>query len=138
MTVEQANRKAAIAVMQAISNRDVETLFRMYSPDARFWQIGKKLSSAGWHTMASAARIAPKVYARIDGPLNLEILSITAEGDRVAVEAESHARLIDGRAYENQYHFLLKFDGDGKVIEFKEYLDTLYAHETLFDGKTDL
>ena len=56
----------------------------------------------------------------------------------MAIEAESHGRLVDGRPYENQYHFLLRFDADNKVVEFKEYLDTLYLFETLFDGKTDL
>jgi uncharacterized protein len=138
MTAEQRNREAALAVMTAISNRDAETLFRMYSPDARFWQVGHKLATAGWHTMEATARLAPRVFARLDGPLNLEILSMTAEGDRVAVEAASHARLVDGQAYENQYHFLLRFGADGKVVEFKEYLDTLYAYETLYGGKTEV
>jgi ketosteroid isomerase-like protein len=68
----------------------------------------------------------------------MTVLSTTAEGDRVAVEAESSGRLVDGRPYENQYHFLLRFDVDGRVLEFKEYLDTLYVFETLYDGKTDL
>jgi ketosteroid isomerase-like protein len=138
MSIEQRNRDAAMAVMNAISERDVETLFRLYSPHARFWQVGSRLASAGWHSMESTGQIASKVYARIDGPLRLRILSMTAEGDRVAVEAESDARLIDGRPYRNQYHFLLRFDPDGRVVEFKEYLDTLYAFETLFDGRTDL
>ena len=27
---------------------------------------------------------------------------------------------------------------DGKIIEFREYWDTLYAFETMFEGKTEL
>jgi ketosteroid isomerase-like protein len=138
MSVEQRNRDAATSVMNAISTRDLDALFRMYSPRARFWQCGQSLSSAGWHTIEGAGQTAAKVFALIDGPLNLEILSMTAEGDRVAVEAVGRARLVDGRPYENQYHFLMRFDADGKVIEFKEYLDTLYLFDTLFSGKRSL
>ena len=138
MTVEQRNRETALAVMKAISGGDSASLFRMYAPNARFWQIGKHLKTAGWHDMESTGRMAAKVFARLASPPKMTILSTTAEDDRVAIEAESHGRLVDGRSYENQYHFLLRFDADGKVVEFKEYLDTLYAFETLFDGKTDL
>ena len=138
MTVEQRNRETALAVMKAISEGDSASLFRMYAPNARFWQIGKHLKTAGWHDMEATGRMAAKVFARLASPPKMTILSTTAEGDRVAIEAESHGRLVDGRPYENQYHFLLRFDADGKVVEFKEYLDTLYVFETLFDGKTDL
>src|SRR5688500_3544528 len=138
MTVEQRNRETGLAIMKAIGEGDSASLFRMYAPNARFWQIGKHLKTAGWHDMEATGRMAAKVFARLASPPKMTILSTTAEGDRVAIEAESHGRLVDGRPYENQYHFLLRFDADGKVVEFKEYLDTLYVFETLFDGKTDL
>ena len=138
MSVEQRNRTAALAVMKAISEGDSASLFGMYAPNARFWQVGRRLSTSGWHDMEATGRIAAKVFSRMAGPPNFTIVSVTAEGDRVAVEAESHTRLVDGRPYENQYHFLLRFDADGKVIEFKEYLDTLYAFETLYGGQAEL
>ncbi len=40
MTVEQRNRETALAVMKAISDGDAASLFRMYAPNARFWQVG--------------------------------------------------------------------------------------------------
>ena len=138
MTIEQRNRETALAVMKAISEGDSAALFRMYAPNARFWQVGKQLKSAGWHDMEATGRIAAQVFARLASPPKMTVLSTTAEGDRVAIEAESQGRLADGRPYENQYHFLLRFDEDGKVLEFKEYLDTLYLFETLYDRKTDL
>jgi uncharacterized protein len=138
MSVERRNRAAALAVMQAISKGDAEALFSLYAPNARFWQVGHRLSTAGWHDMESTGRVAAKVFSRLSAPPELKILSVTAEEDRVAVEAEGRGRLVDGRPYENQYHFLLRFDADGKVIEFKEYLDTLYMFETLYGGQSDL
>jgi uncharacterized protein len=55
---------------------------------------------------------------------------VTAEGDRVAVEAESHAKMKSGKLYQNKYHFLLTIR-DGKIQGVKEYLDTAHADEVL-------
>ena len=52
------------------------------------------------------------------------------EGDRVAIEAESHFELNDGRVYNNTYHFLFLFR-DGRICCAKEYNDSRYAAETL-------
>ena len=138
MSVEQRNRETALAVMHAISTGDSAALFALYAPDARFWQLGRGFNTSGWHDAVSTGQIAAKVFARFATPPNLTILSVTAQEDRVAIEAESHSRLVDGRPYENQYHVLLRFDANGKVVEFKEYLDTLYMLETLYDGRKDL
>jgi ketosteroid isomerase-like protein len=56
---------------------------------------------------------------------------MTAEGDRVAVEAKSFATMEDGRVYANSYHFLLTVR-DGKVTTVREYMDTIHARETFF------
>ena len=36
----------------------------------------------------------------------LILTGITAEGDRVAIEAQGYAKLKNGKTYENLYHFL--------------------------------
>ena len=46
-------------------------------------------------------------------------------------EAHGYAELLDGRAYDCQYHFLITIRG-GKVGDVKEYMDTQHAKETLF------
>ena len=53
-------------------------------------------------------------------------------GDRVAVEAESHGDLKNGKTYNNTYHFLFVFR-DGKICLTKEYNDTAYAAAALED-----
>jgi hypothetical protein len=55
---------------------------------------------------------------------------MTAEGDRVAVEAESKARLANGTLYHNRYHFLFVVR-DGRIQVVKEYLDTLHVMNAL-------
>lgn len=55
-----------------------------------------------------------------------DIVGITAEGDRVAVEAESHADTPRGH-FSNRYHFLFQLR-DGQITLAKEYADSLYMH----------
>jgi ketosteroid isomerase-like protein len=69
--------------------------------------------------------------------LRFRIRSMTAEDDRVAVEAESEGVHASGRPYRNQYHFLMVIR-DGKVRQLKEYLDTMHAQEVLVEGAAAL
>jgi ketosteroid isomerase-like protein len=61
-------------------------------------------------------------------PLTIKVHGVTAEEDRVAVEAESYAELIDGGVYNNRYHFLLEFE-DGEIVRLKEYGDTHHVND---------
>jgi hypothetical protein len=67
------------------------------------------------------------------GSIRFVILAMTAEGERLAVEAESEGMHVSGKLYSNQYHFLLRFR-EGKVVEFKEYMDTEKVTEVLCGG----
>ena len=55
---------------------------------------------------------------------------MTAEGDRVAVEARSSAEHVNGKSYRNEYHFLFVAK-NGKLWRVKEYLDTMHANEVM-------
>ena len=60
----------------------------------------------------------------------MTIVGITAEDDRVAVEAEAEIPLKNGAIYNNTYHFLFQFR-DGKICLAKEYNDSAKAMEQL-------
>src|SRR3546814_2838324 len=59
---------------------------------------------------------------------------MTAEDDRVAVEAESEGAHVSGATYRNQYHFFMRFR-DGKLTQFKEYMDTERVTDILCGGQ---
>ena len=61
--------------------------------------------------------------------MRLTPLAWTAEGDRVAVEAEGTVVWNNGKVYNNLYHlaFVIR---NGKMEKFTEYTDFLYAWET--------
>jgi ketosteroid isomerase-like protein len=66
----------------------------------------------------------------IGGDVRLAVHGITAEGDRVAVEAECFVPLKKGGVYHSTYHFLIRFR-DGKACLVKEYFDTARARDAL-------
>ncbi len=61
----------------------------------------------------------------------MKVKGAIAEGDQVAVEAESWGELKNGRVYNQEYHFLITLR-DGKISAVREYLDTQHAFLTWF------
>lgn len=59
----------------------------------------------------------------------MEVISVMADGNRVALEVISEGELENGRRYNNEYFVLFKIV-DGKIKEVREYNDTLHAYKT--------
>jgi hypothetical protein len=66
-----------------------------------------------------------------DGPLEITIESLIAEGERAAVELVIDGRTAKGEPYHNFYHFAFRVR-DGRICAVREYVDTLYAQQKLF------
>jgi ketosteroid isomerase-like protein len=63
--------------------------------------------------------------------LRLREISMIAEGDRVAVEAEGDMiNPANGRSYRNIYCLLLTIR-DGQITVYKEYQDTLHIYDVV-------
>jgi uncharacterized protein len=123
MSTEQ-NRKTAIAFVESMPKTGIDV--NVVTDDAQWWVPG-----TGWLSRAQFMVLVEKFGERVAGPVTLTVQGVTAEGDRVAVEAEAHAALKNGKIYRNTYHFLFIFR-DGKICQAKEYNDTLHAREVLW------
>ena len=66
----------------------------------------------------------------VTGTLPTTVHRVLAQGDLVAIEAETDARFTNGKAYQNQYMFLVRVRGDA-IVEVKEYMDTELARAAL-------
>ena len=64
--------------------------------------------------------------------LRVSIKGIIAEGNRVAIEAESFADTKNGKKYNNVYHVLFELR-DGKIQAVREYCDTHHQVEVMLD-----
>jgi ketosteroid isomerase-like protein len=65
------------------------------------------------------------------GSVRLEITGLTAAEDRVVLQWTSRALTRDGRPYENECIGVFTIC-NGKIRAVREYMDTLYAHDTAF------
>ncbi len=84
----------------------------------------------GSHRFAGTFRGKEELVAKLFAPLG-EVLadgikvhtdSLTAEGDRVVMEARGEASTKDGRPYNNSYCIVITVR-DGKIGAVREYLD---------------
>lgn len=129
MTVE-ANKAAALAIVMGVGRGEIDRA--AFTDDAAWWMQGR-----GELAIDAFAEMQRQVAATLlDGPGRMEIHGVTAEDDRVAVEAEIHQPLRKGGTYTGSYHFLLRFR-DGKAWLVKEYFDTARARDAFRGGGDD-
>ncbi len=95
----------------------------LMTDDATWWAPGR-----GTYGNEEFARIAGAFAGMFKAPSTITVLGVTAEGDRIAIEAEGHAELTNGKTYRNRYHYLFVFR-DGKICEARLYNDTAHAAE---------
>jgi ketosteroid isomerase-like protein len=119
----RANRETAIRFVERLGEGVLDDA--LLAPDPHWWVPG-----LGVVAREQFAGFVSGFHALCDAPPEMKITGVTADGDRVAVEARCDARLRDGARYHNTYHFLLEFE-DGKVKLAKEYNDTRHSTETV-------
>ena len=90
-------------------------------------------ASAGVRSKQEMATIFRRMGRALkDGRLRMQVKQTTAEGDRVAVEAESYGELANGRVYNQEYHVLLTIR-EGKIAAAREYMDTAHVNAVWYE-----
>lgn len=116
------NKQTALDFIQALSDGGFAAVGRFFTDDFVYWAPGVgEIQDQLPEFVKVVSRYAP------DG-IRLVVHGVTAEGDRVAVEAESFGTLTTGAYYNNLYHYLLEFRG-GKICKVKEYFDSKHWSE---------
>ncbi|MBF6569194.1 MAG: nuclear transport factor 2 family protein [Candidatus Binataceae bacterium] len=123
------NKRFILGFFEDLSAGKGEAVLGAMADSATWWVLGN-FPLSGTKTKAQFAELIGQLGSKIDGGLRVTPTGLTAEGDRVAVEAESFAKMTNGKTYQNKYHFLF-IVRDGKIQSVKEYLDTIHANEVL-------
>lgn len=126
MSITQMNVSRAKAFLEAMSKSDVSRVEALASGEFEYWVAGRT-SLSGRRDMAQLAAAMPDFAQFFPNGLRMSVTGITAEAQRVAVEAVSHGTTADGKTYENCYHFLFEFDHSGKIVKLREYMDTAHV-----------
>jgi ketosteroid isomerase-like protein len=119
-TVE-ANKALVHRYMQAVIDGDIATIEALQHRDVRWWVLGQgDIDRDRFNSLVKSGLLSAQSRS-------LKLTGITAEGDRVAYEAEGEM-VFPGRVYRNQYHNLLVIR-DGLIVEGREYMDTKASTE---------
>ncbi|MEM1111187.1 MAG: nuclear transport factor 2 family protein [Pseudomonadota bacterium] len=133
MSESEQNKSLVAQFFDILNRNDIAAMLDLYAEDARVTTMGSTLISGtfGKDKVAAAASGALDVFPE---GLKFEVLDVVAEGDGVAVEAESRGEHVSGKTYNNLYHFKFRFR-DGKLLELKEYMDTEHVTDVLCGGQ---
>lgn len=132
MTIEQ-NKKLMHDFFAAMNAGDVGTILDFYADNGDVRTMGNTLIS-GSLQKAEIRHAAEQIFAAFPQGVTFTILAMTAEGNRVAVEATSQGKHVSGQVYANEYHFLFELK-NGTIRHLKEYLDTERVTDVLCGGQ---
>lgn len=120
MSVE-ANKQIARDWFDAVNRGDEAGILALTTEDFVFRCMARQPEWLRYVWDRTAFAKAPEAMATVMvAPLRMTIGDITAEGDRVAIEASSEGEMLNGKRYDNAYHFLFRVR-NGKIAEVREY-----------------
>lgn len=132
VSIEEQNVALANKFAETFSSGDVDAIVNALAPNAEYWVSGTIDGMSGSYTPQELGKLLGGVTTIYKGgALKITPIATTAQGNRVAVEAEGYAELNDGRIYNPKYHFLFEIEG-GEIIRVREYLDTKHAFDIFY------
>ncbi|PLW68951.1 nuclear transport factor 2 family protein [Pseudohalioglobus lutimaris] len=132
MNQVEENKRRTRVFFDALQRADADAIADTYCDDGRVITMGNTLIS-GSRSKEETREFAAGVLDAFPEGLTFTILNMTAEDDRVAVEATSTGRHVSGLTYSNHYHFLFTWR-QSQLLELKEFLDTEVVTEVLCGG----
>lgn len=120
-----ANKRVVRTLFDAFTERRFDDAGELMTADASWWMLS--------HRRAVPVRAWLAGYDKQTGPLfpgglRFELTRLTAEDDRVAVQATCIGTTNTGVPFNNEYHFLFEF-ADGRIRAAWEYGDTMHANQ---------
>lgn len=119
---------------KAIVERFMRGEFEALADEAVIWLAAQipvtpdSTTDSGWVDKKHLLRMMASLNGMGCTRYRVKTVGLTAEGARVAVEAEGHIELKSGRIYANKYHILFVVQGD-KITSMREYSDTRLVKE---------
>jgi ketosteroid isomerase-like protein len=108
-----------------------EDSVREVTDDFEFDPMGRLKQVPVLHGKEAIRLMETNLQRAFPNRLAMRILTVIAEGNAVAIQAESEAITNKGRKYSNRYHFYIRFAGD-KIALVREYNDTDHVRQVIF------
>lgn len=127
--MSEQNKELVLKFIEGFSRGDVEAAKACLAPDAITYAKGfGKLSGPRSYEFILATTGA--FTELVPTGLRPQFKTVTAEADRVVVEFEGDAKLVNGESYCNQYCMVFTVH-DGRIKQVNEYYCTILADERI-------
>jgi ketosteroid isomerase-like protein len=126
----ERNKVAAASYLELLSKGDIKALDALLADDLDYWILGNLPGLSGSHKKPALLSMIPSFTEMWDGPLVFTVTGLTAEEDRVALEARNKGRTKSGKTYENAYHIAFELR-DGRITRIREYCDTIHVRDVI-------
>jgi uncharacterized protein len=123
------NKEIVNHFFEGVTVGDIDGAFALVDDNVNWWIPGT-LPFSGNKTKEQYMQVVNAIKKGFPTGFQLTVLSSIAEGSKVAAEVESSGNHINGKAYNNKYHFLFEI-ANGKIISVKEYMDTLHLYQLM-------
>jgi hypothetical protein len=125
----ERNKAVVRTLMQNFDPQNIDKALDQLADDAIWTLVGqpRRFAYAGSKNKKDCAEQL-RGFLSMMAKFRWEPKVMTAEDDRVAVEAVSAGETADGKKYSNTYHMLFTLR-DGKIVNVREYLDPLEVLE---------
>lgn len=128
--MSEANKQTVLKFIQAMGEGDGKTAAPLLDPEA--FTLAKGYGKfAGVRKYETIVGTIDALKALVPTGLRPEIVSVTAEAERVVVEWEGNAEASNGKPYRNQYCMVFTMR-DGRIKQVNEYFCTIHADEVLW------
>ncbi len=109
---------------------------RHVSPEVRWRVLGSHPLAGDYRTLddfvaGTSARLDP----RLREPLSLRVVGVLVAGPWAVVELTAESVQNNGRSYRNEYCWLVRFDGDGVIVEVRSYLDSAAVADVILSNE---
>ena len=118
----EENKQTVARFWAAFSACRVDDVLDLLDDDATWWVAGDLPMVSGTLTKDQCGPMIAGIASGTRDGVHVTPGVMTAEDDRVAMEATSRGVTLDGIEYRNTYH-LLHGVREGKILSVREYMD---------------
>jgi len=127
MTETDRNKALVRELIQVWGESRFDRFAELVDPDGTWWTLAARRTRS---IRDQLVRIQGLNAETVTGTIAFEVGTMTAEGDRVVAEVESHTDFALQGSYNNLYTFAFRV-ADGRVVEARAYYDTALANRVL-------
>lgn len=133
MTDLERSKATALRFLETTVTGDLDGLDALLVDDCWIFAAGD-FETSGWKDktafMTHMRTVGGGTGSLFTGRVAFTVGYVTAEDDRVCIEAEIYGNLAAGGTYNNQFHFFFRTRG-GQLVEVKEYMDTFHVSRVI-------